>query len=312
MPLDSSVKAFLEQLAAAGAPPLEEMAVADAREMYLGLSPTEPGDEVEGIENRSVPGPAADIPVRIYTPTGGGGGAGLVYFHGGGWVIGDLETHDHFCRALCARCDAVVVAVGYRMAPEHRFPAAVEDCCAAAAWVGDNCASLGIDTSRLAVAGDSAGGNLAAVVTQAARDRGAPALCFQLLLCPVAQYGFDTPSYEENAEGYLLTRGAMEWFWNLYLGAAGDGSDVRASPLAGDLRGLPRAHVVTAEFDPVRDDGESYAAALAAAGVETTSRRYDGQIHNFFTMGHLIPEGTGALEEIAATLRDGLSIGQEK
>ena len=302
MPLQDSVQALLEQLASAGGPPLEEMSVPDARAMYIGLSPETPEDQVGSIDNRSVSGPGGNVPVRIYTPEGGGDGAGVVFFHGGGWVIGDLETHDHFCRALAVRCDAVVVAVDYRLAPEARFPAAADDCYAAASWVAENAASLGIDASRLAVAGDSAGGNLSAVVAQTARDRGGPALCFQLLLCPVVEYGFDTASYGENADGYLLTRGAMEWFWNHYLGDSDSGGDVRASPAAGDLAGLPPAHVVTAEFDPLRDEGESYAAALGAAGVSTTSKRYDGQIHNFYAMAHLIPEGGPALDEIATAL----------
>ena len=306
MPLEASTQALLEQLAELGGPPLEEMEVPAARQMYLDLNPAEPITEVGRVEDRAVPGPAGDVPVRVYTPRGGGDGAGVVYFHGGGWVIGDLQTHDELCRSLCEQVGAVVVAVDYRLAPEHRYPAAAEDCIAATAWVAENAATLGIDASRIAVAGDSAGGNLAAVVAQVCRDRGGPRLRFQLLLCPVVDHSFGTASYQENADGYLLTRPAMEWFWGHYLGDGGDGSEPLASPLNGSLEGLPPAHVVTVEFDPLRDEGEAYAAALAAAGVETTSKRYDGQIHNFFAMGHLIPEGGGALAEIAGVLRAGL------
>jgi acetyl esterase len=264
------------------------------------------------VEDRKIPGgdAGAEINVRIYTPKGGDGPFPIVvYFHGGGWVIGDLETHDHWCRSLASEVPAVLVAVDYRLAPETRFPAAAEDCYAAAKWSAANAKSLGADPARLAVAGDSAGGNLSAAVAQMARDRGGPAIAFQLLLCPVTEYGFDTASYRENAEGYLLTRNGMVWFWHQYLSdPAADGHDPRASPMrATNLAGLPAAHVVTAEYDPLRDEGEAYAARLRAAGVPVTSKRYDGQIHNFFTMGHVLEQGAAAGPEIGGVLRRALS-----
>jgi len=311
MPLDPQVKAVLDMLAAAGGPPLEEMEVPAAREMYLAMRPPTAGAEMASVEDRRIPGgePGVEIGIRIYTPKGGDGPFPIVaYFHGGGWVIGDLETHDHWCRAIASDVPAVVVAADYRLAPEHRFPAAAEDCYAAAKWVASNARALHGDPARLAVAGDSAGGNLSAAVAQMARDRGGPAIAFQLLLCPVTEHGYDTASYRENAEGYLLTKSGMVWFWNHYLGdAEKHARDPRASPMAAkNLAGLPPAHVVTAEYDPLRDEGEAYAERLRAAGVPVTLQRYDGQIHNFFTMGHVLERGAAAGGEICAALRRGL------
>jgi acetyl esterase/lipase len=312
MPLDPQAKAMLEMFAAAGGPPLEQMEVPAAREMYLAMRPPTAGDEVAKVEDRRIPGggPGVEIPVRIYTPKGGDGPFPIVvYFHGGGWVIGDLETHDHWCRALANGAGAVLVAVHYRLAPEARFPAAAEDCYAATRWAAAHASELGGDAARLAIGGDSAGGNLSAAVAQMARDRGGPAIVFQLLLCPVTEYGFDTASYRENADGYLLTKSGMVWFWHHYLAdPAKDGSDPRASPMkAQKLGGLPPAHVVTAEYDPLRDEGEAYAARLREAGVPVSAKRYDGQIHNFFTMGHVLAEGVTAAQEIQGVLRRGLA-----
>jgi acetyl esterase len=311
MALDPQVKAVLDMLAAAGGPPLEQMEVPAAREMYLAMRPPTAGAEVGRVEDRKIPGGDAgvEIPVRIYTPGGDGPFPIVVYFHGGGWVIGDLETHDHWCRSLASGVPAVVVSVDYRLAPETRFPAAAEDCFAATRWAAANAKSLHGDPARLAVAGDSAGGNLSAAVAQMARDRGGPAIAFQLLLCPVTEYGFDTASYRDNADGYLLTKSGMAWFWHLYLGdPAKEGRDPRASPMrAQSLTGLPPAHVVTAEYDVLRDEGEAYAAKLRQAGVPVTSKRYDGQIHNFFTMAHVLTQGAAAGEEISGVLRRALA-----
>jgi acetyl esterase len=310
MTLDPQVKAVLDMLAAAGGPPLEQMEVPAAREMYLAMRPPTTPPAVARVEDRRIPGgDGASIAVRVYTPEGGDGPfPGIVYFHGGGWVIGDLETHDDWCRTLARGAGAVVVAVAYRLAPEIRFPAAAEDCFAAARWVAANAKDLGVDPARLAVAGDSAGGNLAAVVAQLARDRGGPRLAFQLLLCPVTDYGFETGSYRDNADGYLLTKNGMVWFWHHYLAdPAVEGRDPRASPLrAKSLAGLPPAHVVTAEYDVLRDEGEAYAAKLRDAGVAVTVERYDGQIHNFFTMGHVVARGAAAGEELCGVLRRAL------
>jgi acetyl esterase len=308
MALDPQVKALLDMLVAAGGPPLEQMEVPAAREMYLAMRPPIAGAEVARVEDRRIPGgvDGAPIAVRVYTPRGGDGPFPIVaYFHGGGWVIGDLETHDHWCRTLASGAGAVLVAVDYRLAPEVRFPVAVEDCLAATRWVATNAAALGGDPGRLTVAGDSAGGNLAAVVSQLARDRGGPSIAFQLLLCPATDYGFDTASYRDNADGYLLTKSGMVWFWHHYLSdPAAQGRDPRASPLrARSLAGLPPAHVVTAEYDVLRDEGEAYAARLREAGVPVTARRYDGQIHNFFTMGHVLSQGAAAADELCGVLR---------
>jgi acetyl esterase len=228
-----------------------------------------------------------------------------VYFHGGGWVLGSLATHDGICRSLAAGAGCVVVSVDYRLAPEHRYPAAAEDCYAATQWCAAHAAELGADGSRVAVGGDSAGGNLSAVVAQMARDRGGPPLVFQLLIYPVTDAARDTQSYRENAEGYLLTAGDMAWFWNHYLGdARARGAEAYASPIrAASLAGLPPALVITAEFDPLRDEGEAYGAALESAGVAAKVTRYDGMIHGFFGLGAMIDRANSAVQEAAGTLR---------
>jgi acetyl esterase len=216
-----------------------------------------------------------------------------------------LDTHDATCRALARRAGAVVVAVDYRLAPEHRFPAAVVDCCAATQWVAANAERLDIDPRRIAVGGDSAGGNLAAVISLKFRDEGGPALALQVMVYPVTNLAsFDTPSYQEFAEGYYLTRAEMEWFRGHYLESAGDGFNAEASPLlAPDLRGLPPALVITAECDTLRDEGEAYARRLAEAGVEVTCTRYAGMIHPFFSLPGAISGGRRAIEQFAAAVR---------
>jgi acetyl esterase len=305
MPLDPKVKELLDQLAASGMPPFETMSPPEARAAMVALAAMqgEPSP-IAHVENRSIPGPAHDIPIRIYTPEAKVPQPALVYFHGGGWVIGSLETHDGICRALANTIPAIVVSVDYRLAPEHKFPAAVDDCYAATRWVAEHAASFGADPARLAVGGDSAGGNLAAVVALTARNRGAPRVVYQLLVYPVTDAAMDTPSYEQNKDGYLLTGPLMIWFWKHYLGNPTDRENALASPLrARDLRGLPPALVITAEFDPLRDEGERYAARLREAGVATKLTRYDGIIHGFFGMAAVLPQATLAIEEAAAALR---------
>jgi acetyl esterase len=228
----------------------------------------------------------------------------LVYFHGGGWVIGNLEAYDATCRALTNVAQCIVVAMEYRLAPEHKFPAAPEDCYAATRWVADNAVSLNGDPARIAIGGDSAGGNLTAVVALMARHRGGPQLTFQLLIYPVTNHSFETLSYRENGDGYLLTTDAMAWFWNHYLTHESDGKNPLASPLQADqVRDLPPALVITAEFDPLRDEGEAYAARLREADIPVTLRRYDGMIHGFFSLGHIFDQGRKAMTEAGTALR---------
>ncbi len=303
MPLDPKVQAFIDQMA--GMLPLNEMTVADARAGLEALAAMQGEPEpIHRVEDRTIPGPAGDVPVRVYAPAAGGPLPVLVYFHGGGWVVGGLGTHDGVCRALANRAQAMVVSVDYRLAPEHRFPAAAEDCYAATRWVAERAAELGADPRRLAVGGDSAGGNLAAVTALMARDRGGPRLCHQLLVYPVTDARFDTPSYVANAEGYFLTRAMMQWFWDHYVPAAADRTNPYCAPLAApDLRGLPSATVITAEFDPLRDEGEAYAARLREAGVPVEAQRYDGIIHGFFGMGAMFEQAAAAIALASEQLR---------
>ena len=302
------VRALLEGLDAQAGPPLESLSPVEARVAAAeGLSPFrgEPM-EVAHVEDLQIPGPEAPLPVRVYTPDGSGRFPGVVYFHGGGWVVCDLDTHDNVCRAIARLAGAVVVAVDYRLAPEHKFPAAVVDCYAATRWVAANADRLQIDSRRIVVAGDSAGGNLSAVMCLKCRDEGGPALALQALVYPVTNLAsFDTGSYQEFADGYFLTRSEMEWFRAHYLSQQEDGGSPEASPLlAPDLRGLPPALVITAECDPLRDEGEAYARRLAEAGVPATSCRYAGMIHPFFSWPGVLPQGRKAIEQVAAAVRD--------
>ncbi len=310
MPLDPQAQALLDQMAAAGAPPFESLSPEQAREMIMQMRELAgPPEPVARVEDRVAATAAGPIPVRIYAPEATGPLPVLVYFHGGGWVIGNLETVDAPCRALANRARCLIVSVDYRLAPEHKFPAAAEDCYAATRWVAEHAAELGADPSRIAVGGDSAGGNLAAVVALMARDRGGPRLAYQLLIYPVTNYDFSTPSYQENAEGYLLTKNAMVWFWDHYLRDPSDGQNPYASPLrAADLRGLPPAFVITAEYDPLRDEGEAYAERLRQAGVPTELRRYDGMIHGFFQMAGVLDQGKKVIADAAAALRGAFAV----
>src|SRR5919197_1055576 len=305
MPLDPQAQAFLEHLAATGAPPLHELSVEQARQVIVTLFGTQGEPEPIGaVQDCTILGAAGEMPARIYTPHGTRPFPIMVYFHGGGRVIGKIEAYDATCRALTNAAGCLVVAMEYRLAPEHKFPAAPEDCYAATRWVAANATAIGGDPRRIAVGGDSAGGNLTAVVSQMARDRGGPALVYQLLVYPVTNYGYDTASYRENADGYLLTKDAMVWFWNHYLRSAADGDNPLASPLrANDLRGLPPALVLTAEFDPLRDEGEAYAIRLQEAGVPVTLKRYAGMIHGFFSLGAVLDQGKQAMADAAAALR---------
>lgn len=313
MPLDPQVKKLLDEAAAAGGPPLSRQTPEEARQgaRNTAAATSLPPEPVARVEDRCIPGPGGDIPVRIYTPAGPGPMPVLVYFHGGGWVMSDLNTHDGLCRALANRSCAMVVSVDYRLAPEAPFPAAIEDACAATLWVWRNAASLGADPSRVAVGGDSAGGNLAAATCLWSRDQGFPPIAFQLLIYPVVDRSFDTRSYLENAEGYHLSRESMIWFWRQYLAQESDGLNPLAAPLrAESLAGLPPALVITAEYDPLRDEGEAYAARLKEAGVPVTLTRYQGMIHAFVRMAGVLDKGKAAVEECSAALRSALAPSQ--
>jgi acetyl esterase len=305
MPPDPQAKAVLDQMAALGAPPLGTLSPHEHRQMMLMTrAAAPPGPEVQRVEDRTIPGPAGEIPVRLYYPSDGPALPALVYFHGGGWVIGSIETHDATCRELATAADCLVVSVDYRLAPEHKFPAAAEDAYAATRWVAEHAAEIGADPRRIAVGGDSAGGNLAAVVALMARDRGGPSLAFQLLVYPVTDYNFHTESYRQNAEGYLLTRHSMQWFWNHYLTSEADGGNPHASPIrAKDLSGLPPALVITAEFDPLRDEGEAYTNRLREAGVPAAYTCYEGMIHGFFGMSAVVDKAKQAVGEAAGALQ---------
>lgn len=302
MPVDPDLVPLLELIATA--PPMHAGSPEAAREAYRRLTVQARAPEqvvpVASVEHATVPGPAGEIPVRVYRPEAAGPVPTIVFFHGGGWVVGDLDTHDNMARTLCRDCSAVVVSVDYRLAPEAPFPAAVEDALAATRFVLEHAEKLGGD-ARVAVAGDSAGANQAAVVAQQLRDEGAPALAGQLLVYPATDVTGDHPSRLENAEGYLLDLATMAWFLGHYAADAGLHEDPRLSPLRHqDLAGLPPAVVVTAEYDPLRDEGQAYAAALTRAGVPTDVRCFEGLIHGFFDMGTFSRGAQAAIEETCA------------
>lgn len=305
--LDDKVRRLLEELAAQGGPKLEDLSPEEARQVAAAsLQPLAGAPEpVRSIENLRIPGPLGEIPLRVYRPDAEAPRPAMVYFHGGGWVVCDLDTHEVVCSAIARRAGAVVVAVDYRLAPEHPFPAAVTDCYAATNWVAANSESLGIDPDRISVGGDSAGGNLGAVVSLKARDEGGPAIASQILVYPVTDLSsFDTGSYEEFADGYHLTRAEMEWFRDHYTPNPEDRKNPLASPLlARDLSGLPPALIITAECDPLRDEGEAYAQRLRDAGVPVTATRYQGMIHPFFSLSGVLPQGVEAIQQVADAVR---------
>lgn len=307
MALDPQARNLLDMIDAAATPPMSEQTPEEARAAFLMLAEIAgPPEEPVSTEAQSIPGPAGDIPVRVYRPSGDGPLPVVVYFHGGGWVIGDITTHDAVCHRLAAGVPALVVSVDYRLAPEHPFPAAVHDCDAATRWVSAHAAELGADPARLAVAGDSAGGTLAAVVARHARDAGGPPVAFQLLVYPGIDMTRSFPSHGENGEGYLLDTETMTWFLGNYLSEA----DLRhpdASPIfADDLSDLPPALVVTAGFDPLRDEGEAYAQRLREAGVAVTTSQYDGMIHGFYGLDGILDAAKRATAETVAAVREAL------
>jgi acetyl esterase len=305
MPVHPQAQALID--AAAGATPTHLMSVEEAREALeqrarLTAGQPEPVAEVKDLQ---MPGPGGALRLRVYRPTPDTSLPGLVYFHGGGWVRGSLDTVDVLCRSLANAGGCVVVSVDYRLAPEATFPAAIDDAWVATQYVASKPDLFGIDPNRLAVGGDSAGGNLAAAVTLLAREHRGPRLVHQVLIYPVVDYNFETQSYRDNAEGYILTRDAMVWYWQLYLGdVEANGDDVRASPMrARDLGNLPPALVITAEYDPLRDEGRAYADRLRADGTPAEYREYPGMLHGFATSAGVLDLGRQAVRETGDTLR---------
>jgi acetyl esterase len=301
--VDPQIQEVLVTLQEMGFPDFSDVSVEEARKWLATLQPApEQLPAIHSVMERTMPGPAGEIGIRVYRPSADPGLPVLVWFHGGGWTLGDLDTGQLACRNLANLVRAAVVSVDYRLAPENRFPAAADDCHAATAWVAEHGAELGVDGSRLAVGGDSAGGNLAAVVALRSRAEGPP-VAFQLLIYPVIDADFSRPSYDENAEGWFLTKRSMIWFWDHYVPDAAARSHPWVAPIkAEELAGLPPAHVVTAELDPLRDEGEAYAAALEAAGVPVTFHRYPGVIHGFFGMSLAVDAGQAAQVEAAEHL----------
>lgn len=303
MPLDPRAKMFLQQIPVIDRATVLALPIEDRRRANDEMVKRWAGKQrpIAAVVDRSIPGTAGEIPIRIYRPEGKEPFPVLVRFHGGGFWMGSIDTEDAPCRSQAKDVGCIIVSVEYRLAPEHKFPVAVEDCYSATEWVAKNAGTLGGDPTRIAVGGGSAGGNLAAVVALMARDRGYPSLVGQILTYPVTNHAFDTVSYEQNAEGYLLTKEAMQDCWNLYLQTEQDGQNSYASPLRADnLSGLPSALVITAEYDPLRDEGEAYAVRLREAGVPVVYTCYEGMIH-----GGLPREmGQAAMEEANAFLRD--------
>lgn len=304
MPLDPQVKAILDQMA--GLPRIEELSVAEAREGLERRMVKLPTLPIASAVNRTIAGPGGDLPVRIYTPNGTGPFPLLVFFHGSGFVLCSLDTHDGVCRNLCSAAGCVVVSVDYRLAPEHKFPAGAEDCYAATKWSAAHARELDADPARMAIAGDSAGGNMVAVAALMIRDKGGPELRGQLMIYPVTDYYKPGhPSYVDNAEGYGLTAAGMRWFWHHYLNSETEADNPYVSPLrASNLRGVPSALIITAEYDVLRDEGERYGKRLAEAGVATKITRYDGMHHGFFQMYGIVDKAKDALEESAAWLKE--------
>lgn len=305
MSLNPQVQKFLQQLDRLELPALTTLEPAQARELAAkvrGKALKPPA--VFHIENRTIPGGDGNIPVRIYSPQSSTPLPVLVYFHGGGWVLGDLDAADNICRLLARDAKCVVVSVDYRLAPEHKFPAAVEDAFAATAWCAANAAVINGEPTRIAVGGDSAGGNLAAAVALMARDKGSPAIVHQLLIYPVTCYGFETESYRLYGQGgYGLSHDEMVWFWHHYLSSGEDGQNPYASPLLADsLSNLPPALIITAECDVLRDEAEAYGARLQEAGVPVWLKQYAGMIHSFVGWASVLDAGKQAIADIAAQL----------
>lgn len=299
MPLHPQAASFLQQLARQKVAPMEELPIGLTRQALVMTSAVKltPPD-LASIETIQIPGPSDEpLTVRLFYPRGQGPFGACLYFHGGGWVLNSIDTHDDVARRIAEASGHVVVSVDYRLAPEHKYPAAIEDGYAALKWTAENAGRLNIDSSRISVSGDSAGGNIAAVLCLMTRDRGGPAIASQALIYPITDCDFERPSYRDNADGYFLTARQMKWFWGHYVSAPEQMKEAYASPLrATSLSGLPRALIQTAEYDPLRDEGEAYASALRDAGVSVQLHRYDGLIHAFVKR---VDQFDAALEAIA-------------
>ena len=305
MPLDPQVQIILQQETERGLPPYNELSPLEARQQMLSLSPpVDPELSVRKVDDLRISGPLNEIPIRLYYPEGTSPYPVIVYFHGGGWVIGNLETHNAICHALAKTSGCLVAAVDYRLAPEHRYPAAIEDAYAATSWICKNASRIQADPLRMAVMGESAGGALATVVSMMARDQDDRRIALQVLVYPVTDNNFNTSSYLNYGEGYSLTRDLMIWFWNHYLGNKENAGQPYASPLrAENLSNLPDALILTAEYDPLCDEGESYAKKLQKSGVNVTLTRYDGMIHGFFRMTSKLDKAKGALTQVTDEIK---------
>ncbi|MGE0624527.1 MAG: alpha/beta hydrolase [Pseudomonadales bacterium] len=307
MPLVPEYEAMFAQLAETPGPKISELTPAEGREMYRLMRPLNDALAVGSVEDRTIATTAGDLPVRIYRPEGKGPFPIVVNFHGGGWVIGDLDTADAICRGVCRAAGSIVISVDYRLAPEHTYPAAVDDAYAATCWAAEHADELG-GSGRLAVMGESAGGNLAAVVAQKARDEDGPKIDFQLLAYPVVDHDLSRTSYVENGVGYLLETETMTWFWDTYCPDPARRAEPAASPIkAESLTGLPPTLVLTAEFDPLRDEGLAYAEALAAAGTAAEAICFEGLVHDFLATAELIPGSRAAFDRAMAALKSALT-----
>jgi acetyl esterase len=308
MPLDPRARLLIDQLSALPTPWGDGLDIdRSRREMEAAATAfTVPAPIARWEDFRLPPavGSHVEIPVRCYWPSEEKNLPLIVFYHGGGWVLGNIITHDAYCRRLAIASGAIVASVDYRLAPEHKYPAAFDDCYAATRYLADNAAEFGADPHRIAVAGDSAGGNLAAAVAIAARDAGRPSITLQVLLYPVIDYNFSTPSYTECGEGYFLTRQAMEWFWTQYLEHDRDGRRPFASPIRAETLGaLPPALIITAAYDPLCDEGRLYAERLARANVQVDYKCYDDMFHGFCRRFENLPQAETALEQVAAALK---------
>jgi acetyl esterase len=308
MALHPQAKAFLDMLASAGRPPIEQLPVPEARTLALALIDfSGPEEPIAEVHNRSISGPGGSTPVRVYRPVKKETLPVLVYFHGGGFVICNLDTHDRQCRSLANASGCAVISVDYRLAPEHKYPAAVDDAYAATRHIAEHAAEFGVDPNRIAVGGDSAGGNLATVVSLLSRDQGGPRLKFQLLIYPLVDFYDESPSMQQYSKDHFLTRESMDWFTENYLPNREAGLEPSASPMnAANLKGLPPAMIITAECDPLRDQGEAYARKLQSAGVQVALKRYEGMIHPFFQFGGVLDTARVAMADAGSAIRRAL------